>query len=276
MNLKALIFGIVAALGLGTGVSAFAQSTNPVNPRDFSAFQIVSERNIFDPNRQPRVRTPRATPRPPKIVDSFSLVGTMSYSNVLLAFFDGTSSDYRKSLKPGDKIANYTASEIGQDVVKLISGTNEIELKVGMQMRRSADGNWAAAAASETAFASNNRSEDRRGDRGSRRFGRYGSASSSGNSNSESMELPGVESEPDQPPPDLSNLDPNDPVARLMLRRLQAEGGVPPAAAAPANASDVEPENAEPAADNSETNAHENVETNNPQNLSIEQDENRN
>ncbi|HEU5125209.1 MAG TPA: hypothetical protein VFW05_14235 [Verrucomicrobiae bacterium] len=274
MNLKALIFGIVAALGLTAGVSVSAQSTNPVNPRDFSAFQIVSERNIFDPNRQPRVRT-RTTPRVPKIVDSFSLVGTMSYSNVLLAFFDGTSSDYRKSLEPGGKIANYTATEIGQDVVKLVSGTNEIDLKVGMQMRRSADGNWAAAAASETSFASNHRNEVRGGDRGSRRFGSYGSQASSGNSDSESMQLPGPGSAPDQPPPDLSNLDPNDPVARLMLRRLQAEGGVPPAAA-PANTSNGEPENAEPAPENSETNAHENVETNNPRTLSTEQDENRN
>jgi len=215
MNLKAILFGIVAALGLEMGGSVFAQSTNPANPHDFSAFQIVSERNIFDPNRQPRVRTPRTTPRPPKIVDSFSLVGTMSYSNVLLAFFDGTSSDYRKSLAPGGKIANYTAAEVGQDVVKLVSGTNEIELKVGMQMRRSADGKWAAAAASETSLASNNRNEER----GNRRFDRNNSNPPAGNSGSEPMGLPGPESEPDQPP-NLSNLDPNDPVARLMLAPL--------------------------------------------------------
>jgi hypothetical protein len=271
MNLKAILFGIVAALGLETGGSVFAQSTNPANPHDFSAFQIVSERNIFDPNRQPRVRTPRTTPRPPKIVDSFSLVGTMSYSNVLLAFFDGTSSDYRKSLAPGGKIANYTAAEIGQDVVKLVSGTNEIELKVGMQMRRSADGKWAAAAVSESSLASNNRNEER----GNRRFDRNNSNASAGNSGSEPMGLPGPESEPDQPP-NLSNLDPNDPVARLMLRRLQAEGGVPPAAGAPANGSNAEPEPAEPALENSETNTHENVEINSPQNISPEPDENRN
>jgi hypothetical protein len=191
---------------------------------------------------------------------------------VLLAFFDGTSSDYRKSLAPGGKIANYTAAEIGQDVVKLVSGTNEIELKVGMQMRRSADGKWAAAAASETSLASNNRNEER----GNRRFDRNNSAASAGNSGSEPMGLPGPESEPDQPPPDLSNLDPNDPVARLMLRRLQAEGGVPSAAAAPANDSNAEPEPAEPLVENSETNTHENVETNSPQTISPEPDENRN
>jgi hypothetical protein len=270
MNLKAILFGLVVALGFEAGVSVLAQS-NTVNPHDFSAFQIISDRNIFDPNRQPRVRN-RTTPRPPRIVDSFSLVGTMSYSNVLLAFFDGTSSDYRKSLQPGDKIANYTAAEIRQDAVKLVSGTNAIELKVGMQMRRSADGNWAAAAASETSLAANPGSNE---ERGGRRFehGNFPNASS-GNSGAETPEMAGPESGPDQPP-NFANLDPNDPVARLMLRRLQAEGVVPPPpAAAATNGFNAEPENT--AASNPETNAHENVEIDRPQNLSPESNENRN
>lgn len=251
MNLKALLFCLVAALGLETGVPLFAQSTNSPNAREFSAFQIVSDRNIFDPNRHPRVPVTRSTPRPPRIVDSFSLVGTMSYSNVLLAFFDGTSSDYRKSLEPGGKIASYTAAEIRQDTVKLVSGTNEIELKVGMQMRRSADGTWAAAAAGETSFASSSRSRGE--DRYSRSSRRYSSsAPSSSQPEPEPMELPEPENGPDSPPPDLSHLDPNDPVARLMLRRMQAEGLVPPT-----NSPATEP----PApAENSDANAHENPE----------------
>ena len=52
--------------------SAAAQSTNGT---DFASFQVIGQRNIFDPNRMPHTRSTHATVR---AVDSFSLVGTMS------------------------------------------------------------------------------------------------------------------------------------------------------------------------------------------------------
>src|SRR5262249_468863 len=64
-------------------------------------FRIVTERNIFDPNRGPAIR-PRSGPT--RSTDYFALVGTMSYEKGLFAFFDGTSSEYRKALKLGDSI----------------------------------------------------------------------------------------------------------------------------------------------------------------------------
>ncbi|HYG22801.1 MAG TPA: hypothetical protein VEH04_08470 [Verrucomicrobiae bacterium] len=184
---------------------------------DFSAFQIINNRNIFDPNRRAREQV-RATPRPPQIVDTFSLVGTMSYSNQLLAFFDGSGSDYRKALRTGDRIATFTVTEIQQGTVKLESGTNDVSLRIGMQMRRMQDGSWNPAEPSYGTVSSysGNRLRDVGDGRsfGSLRTG--GPASSGGGSAAESS-----------PAPDLSNLDPNDPVARLMLRRLQEEGGAP-------------------------------------------------
>ncbi len=224
-----------------TTFPAFAQPTNRGNPRDFSAFQIINDRNIFDPNRRPRVMGRNPTPRAPQIVDSFSLVGTMSYSNVLLAFFEGTSGDFRKSVPVGGKIANYTAKEIRQDAVKLAFGTNEIDLKVGMQMRRSEDGTWTPAEGSgggSNAYPSGDRA---RGDsRNSRSFSRTPSASSSEAADNSPAGLPDPSQMP--APPDTGNLDPNDPVARLMLRRLQEENGGQPVR--------VEPTPAEPATGN--------------------------
>src|SRR5579862_1681456 len=77
-------------------------TNNSASPFDYSAFQLIAERNIFDPNRAPR--SIRNTTQP-KTTDSFTLVGTMSYEKGIFAFFDGNSSDYKKVLKPDESIA---------------------------------------------------------------------------------------------------------------------------------------------------------------------------
>ena len=81
----------------------------------------------------------------PKSVDSLTLVGIMSYEKGTFAFFDGTSSDYKKALKLNDVIAGHKVTNITPNSVKLADGTNELELTVGMQLRREEDGPWSLA-----------------------------------------------------------------------------------------------------------------------------------
>jgi len=114
-------------------------TNNSASPFDYSAFQLIAERNIFDPNRAPR--SIRNTTQP-KTTDSFTLVGTMSYEKGIFAFFDGNSSDYKKVLKPDESIAGYKVAAISPESVKLMLSTNALELKVGTQMRRRDDGSW--------------------------------------------------------------------------------------------------------------------------------------
>ena len=105
MNLKALPPKLRRSLAIdrcrpavvGAGFSrggAVGQRT------DFTPFQIIGQRNIFDPNRVPHVRSgySRSAPR---IVDSFSFVGTMSYAKGTFAFFDGTSPDFPQGAGAG-------------------------------------------------------------------------------------------------------------------------------------------------------------------------------
>jgi hypothetical protein len=108
---------------------------------DYAAFRIIVERNIFDPNRYP-ARPAGGPVRPPARVDSLSLVGTMSYDKGTFAFFDGTSSDYKKALKRTDVIAGYKVTNITSSSVTLAAGTNELKLAVGMQLRREEEGPW--------------------------------------------------------------------------------------------------------------------------------------
>jgi hypothetical protein len=106
---------------------------------DYSAFKLVVDRNIFDPNRSPRSTRVAAQP---KTVPSFTLVGTMSYEKGVFAFFDGTSSDYKKVLKPDEAIAGYKVVAISADSVKLMLNTNVLQLNVGARMRQRDDGAW--------------------------------------------------------------------------------------------------------------------------------------
>jgi hypothetical protein len=110
---------------------------------DYSAFRMVAERNIFDPNRTPH----NIVDRPQrKTIESFSLVGTMSYEKGDFAFFDGPSSDYQKVLKASDTIAGYKVLAVLPDSVTLARATNELVLAVGAQLRRQDDGTWVQAA----------------------------------------------------------------------------------------------------------------------------------
>ena len=125
---------------LATGFFANAQSTNDSSSTtDFSSFQAIVQRNIFDPNRYPRQgREPRHRDRG---APTFSLAGTMSYRKGMFAFFSGTSSDYQKAVQVGGTIAGYTVAKIDFDGVQLQLAGKEIDMKVGSAMRQDG-GNW--------------------------------------------------------------------------------------------------------------------------------------
>jgi hypothetical protein len=126
-----------------------ASSTNGTpSSLDYAAFRLIADRNIFDPNRAPRTKRPSSGP--PKSSEAFTLVGTMSYEKGEFAFFDGTSSDYKKAVKTNDTIAGYKVESITPDSVKLARNTNVLDLSVGAQMHRQDDGTWARSATSAT------------------------------------------------------------------------------------------------------------------------------
>jgi hypothetical protein len=96
--------------------------------------------------------------------ESFALVGTLSHEKGRYAFFDGSSSQYKKVIEPSGAIAGYTVAEIAPNHVTL-QATNgqEIELRVGMQLQRPEDdGEWQLSARTETAedSASSSRSTE--------------------------------------------------------------------------------------------------------------------
>jgi hypothetical protein len=134
----------------GTSLDASGRTTNGPMSLDYASFKRIVDLNIFDPNRFPRSGPRPAPTRIPNHVDSLTLVGTMSYEKGSFAFFDGSSADYKKALKQSDAIVGYKVKAITPTSVTLASGTNQLNLGVGMQLRREEDGPWHVSGQSAT------------------------------------------------------------------------------------------------------------------------------
>ncbi len=128
-----------------TNSAPAAVETGPTS-LDYSAFRQIADRNIFNAGRSSR--SARSGERPRQIqVDTFTVVGTMSYAKGDVAFFDGSSGAYRKAVKLGESIAGHKVIGITAEEVQLEAGEQKVTLKVGGQMRREDEGPWSKSAA---------------------------------------------------------------------------------------------------------------------------------
>ena len=218
MNLKALQSKLAdAAIVIAVGLSAavFSAAAQTAGGTDFTPFQLIGQRNIFDPNRVPHLRSSYSHSAP-RIVDSFSFVGTMSYAKGTFAFFDGTRPDFRKVLELDSSIADFKVAAITPKSVTLLSDTNETILPLGTQMRRDDDGHWVVS--TDTAsYAGMGNSFTSGPDRHSQ--------SSSDNSNA-TVPDGATDAGTNMGAPDTSNLPvggANDALARLIRQRAQEE-----------------------------------------------------
>lgn len=103
------------------------------------SFRIISDRNIFNPNRTGRrERTEERAPR----VDTISLVGTMESDKGLRAFFDGSDRAFRKALRVGESVDSYKVTKISPNVVELEREGQAVSMRVGQQFRRPEGADW--------------------------------------------------------------------------------------------------------------------------------------
>ena len=153
--MKTICATLLLAMFWTSGLPAAQENAAPIKGNDFEAFKLIYERNIFNPNRRPPSgRGQRPDNPPPVRIDSFSLVGTMLYEQGAYAFFDGSEPEYRTVLNPSNTIAGFQVTAINPSSVKLCSGSNTLELAIGMQMRRSDGGDWKLSAGSSPGSSS--------------------------------------------------------------------------------------------------------------------------
>jgi hypothetical protein len=147
----------------------------------WAAFRMIAQRNIFDPNRSgPSVPARPREVAPPARVETFALVGTMVYEKGRFAFFDGSSSEYRRAAHKGETIAGFTVEEITPQGVKLVNGDKVLNLALREEVRREDEGEWKKGGTSSLRWET--RSGSGSGSGGSRRFGFRETSSSSSSS----------------------------------------------------------------------------------------------
>ena len=127
--------------------SATPNGSNP----GFEPFQIIAERNIFNPNRVGRTRNV-AEEKPPRF-DEISLVGTLQSDRGVMAFFNSPDPAFSKALREGETIADFKIKNIAADRVELLQGEKTLTLRVTEQLRRPEGGEWSVRASPTTAAA---------------------------------------------------------------------------------------------------------------------------
>ena len=127
-------------------VASFGGDTNKTSSSktvSLQDFKIITQRNIFDPNRQPGSgQGRRIDPSRLARAEGFSLVGTLIDKRGELAFFSGSDAKYKKVLRVDGAIANYKVTEVAPDYVRLETDGNQIKMAVGMQMKKLDAGEW--------------------------------------------------------------------------------------------------------------------------------------
>ena len=110
----------------------------------FDAFQLVVERNIFNPNRVGRARvTP--TEKPVR-VDEIALVGTVQLGGEAIAVFNSPDQAFRKDLRAGETLGEFKLQTVFADGVEMQRGDQSLTLKVAQQLRRVEGKDWAVSA----------------------------------------------------------------------------------------------------------------------------------
>lgn len=146
-----LLLAALPALAASKNTPSKTPPAKPAKADDgFKDFAIITQRNVFNANRSAASASAQATPtskpaRPPKI-EAFALLGTLISERGAVAFFDGTSTAYRRAVEPGDQLGSHTVAAIEHDRVTLRDGDRELCLPLKMQFRREGEGEWLLAA----------------------------------------------------------------------------------------------------------------------------------
>lgn len=160
------------------------------------SFELIFERNIFDPNRRGPQPEREFTPPPaPDPIYTLKYFGLMRYGQRELAFFGGDGARDTGAKAPGEKVDEFELVELTEDVVRLRREGDDalIEVPVGGGFRKQGDAPWefvemlagsgsGGSRSSGSRFAS---ARDSRSDRGGETSGsESSSASDSGASSS--------------------------------------------------------------------------------------------
>lgn len=132
---------ILSMLLISFSFTAFSQEEPREEAISFSSFELIVQRNIFDPNRE-QAQVEEPTPEAPPEKDEISLVGTIVTETQRFAFFDGSSSAYRRVLPLGAEIDEGVIQAIEVSHIDVQLGDEMITIPVGKGLVREEGEEW--------------------------------------------------------------------------------------------------------------------------------------
>ena len=122
-----------------------APPASPLTPaQGYEAFNLILERNIFNPSRVGRTRV--ANEEKPPRADEITLVGIVRYDRQAFAVFNSPESSFRKEVGEGGEIADFKVRRVDGEGVELLKGEQPLKLVVSQQLRRVEGSDWTVSA----------------------------------------------------------------------------------------------------------------------------------
>ena len=154
---RALLFTLVAALvvvaeaaerrrgseSAPAPASSPAVATAPAG--NLEAFALLTERNIFNPNRTARTRT--APEEKPVRTEEVALVGVVGFGQSTAAVFHSADPRLKGEAGPGGRLGEFTVVAVSPSAVELRAGERTFTLAVAQRLTRVEGGEWTASAA---------------------------------------------------------------------------------------------------------------------------------
>ncbi len=155
MNLRATTRAVCVAAVLCGAWAASAQEPKASPAEGLKAYAVISQRNIFDPNRRrpapPVTRLPAPPPAPPPAPappppEKLRLSGTVVSRDATVALFDGSRAEYNVVVTVGGNVADLAVATISSDGV-VLTGPDDwrMLLRVGSGLSRSHGAAWEPA-----------------------------------------------------------------------------------------------------------------------------------
>lgn len=135
---------VVAAAQSADRRRGAAPAPSVANGQGFEAFQLILERNIFNPTRVGRTRV--ADEEKPARSDEITLVGIVRYGDRGLAVFHSPEPSFRREVGEGGEIADFKVLRVDAGGVELQRGDQPLKLVVSQQIRRVEGGEWTVSA----------------------------------------------------------------------------------------------------------------------------------
>jgi hypothetical protein len=154
---RALLFTLVAALVVvaeaaerrrgseSTPAPASSPAVATAPAGNLEAFVLLTERNIFNPNRTARTRT--APEEKPVRTEEVALVGVVGFGQSTAAVFHSADPRLKGEAGPGGRLGEFTVVAVSPSAVELRAGERTFTLAVAQRLTRVEGGEWTASAA---------------------------------------------------------------------------------------------------------------------------------